>query len=287
MIAAAVQREMTHVFSAVSGKLLARLDGHTNRVTGVAWDPLGQFIASQSSDRTVRMYGRKKNGSWYAKTLLKEVDRDTPSSDQVLAKWKLFISESHYPNEPTAHFFKRPSFSPDGSMIVLPGGLSSDGSKFATHMYSRRSILTNSPPTAFFISPCSPSICVRFHPRRFLSNDPSEPPFYVYVVTTVSSFYVIRSDRPKPIAFGTDIHCTSIVDASWSSDAHLLGLSSTDGYITLIQFGDDELGGVPDWDGFVVGDPPVVEKIAAAPLQESDVIEVVAKRRITPIVVGI
>ena len=264
MIAAAVQREMTHLFSAVTGKLLARLDGHVNRVTGVCWDPLGQLVVSQSSDRTTRVYGRKKNGSWYPKALLKEVAsaNGAEMTDAAASKWKLFISESHYPTDPTAHFFRRPEFSPDGSMVVLPGGLSEPpsaegsggGVKFVTQMYSRHSLATGQAPTATLTTPCSPSIAVRFHPRRFVStaDDGSVTTlFFVYVVTTVSSFYVMRSDRMRPIAFGTDIHCTAIVDASWSSDARVLALCSTDGYITLVRFDQGELGGVPDWSEFV------------------------------------
>ena len=294
MIAAAVQREMTHIFSAVSGKLLARLDGHTNRVSGVAWDPLGQLVVSQSSDRTARVYARKKNGSWYPKALLKEVsDAKQDDNDAIKNKWKLFISESHYPNDPTAHFFRRPEFSPDGSMIVLPGGLTDTtvegNSKFSVQLFSRKSLATNQAPTAVFTTPCSPSICVRFHPRPFVCEG-SGVPFFVYVVTTVNSFYVMRSDKTSPIAFGTDIHCTSIVDASWSSDAQLLGLCSTDGYITLIRFEKGELGGIPDWTNFSIKDtvevpsiPPQAEKVIE---KQDEVLIIGNKRRITPMVIS-
>ena len=288
MIAAAVQREMTHIFSAGSGRLLARLDGHANRVTGVCWDPLGSLIVSQSSDRTCRVYGKKKNGNWYPKALLKEVDEGE-------SKWKLFISESHYPNDPTAHFFRRPEFSPDGSMVVIPGGLTEPDSdsgqaKFATHLFSRRSLSTGSGPAATLTTPCGPGMAVRFHPRPWISK--TEPtlaasPFFVYVVTTVSSFYVMRSDKSKPIAFGTDLHCTAIVDASWSYDGTLLALCSTDGYMTLIRFDKGELGGTPDWKGFVVAAPQRLAPATAPPPQES-VIAVTSgdKRRITPTIVA-
>ena len=303
MIAAALQREMTHIFSATSGKLLARLDGHTNRVTGVAWDPRGQLVVSQSTDRTSRVFARKKNGSWYPKALLKEVSETPKKCQDVLespknapqSKWKLFISESHYPTDPTAHFFRRPEFSPDGSMVVLPGGLS-DEAKFVTHLYSRKSLTTNQPPTATFTSPCAPSICARFHPRPF-RDTASESKFFVYVVTTVSSFYVMRSDKATPVAFGTDIHCTSIVDASWSSDAQILGLCSTDGYITLIRFEKGELGGTPEWEGFVVGSPLTAEpKAGAGPVPPAEQLPihtaateagpVKEKRRITPVMIA-
>ena len=285
MIAAAVQREMTHIFSASSGRLLARLDGHANRVTGVCWDPLGSLILSQSTDRTCRVYGKKKNGSWYPKALLKEVEG---------SKWKLFISESHYPNDPTAHFFRRPEFSPDGSMVVVPGGLSEpteNGSKFVTHLFARKSLVTGQPPVATLTTPCSPAMAVRFHPRPWLSKSESESSsFFVFVVTTVSSFYVMRSDRPKPVAFGTDLHCTAIVDASWSYDGTLLAVCSTDGYMTLVRFEEGELGGVPDWSGFAVAkveEPVVVSQV----IKPSTTIGTVSdpslqKRRITPVIVN-
>lgn len=333
MIVAAVQREMSHVFSVQTGRLLARLDGHTNRVTGVTWDPLNQLIVSQSSDRTCRIYAKKKNGSWYPKALLKDVDdtacealataqiatvSDDPIGDllkdpaelinttvqkkSVTNKWKLFISESHYPNDPTAHFFRRPDFSPDGSMIVVPGGLSDAGDSgvsFVTHLFARRSLSTGQAPTATFTTPCAPSMAVRFHPRPFVASEADVAPFYVFAVTTVSSFYVLRSDRGKPIAFATDLHCTAIVDASWSSDAKILALSSTDGYVTLIRFSEGELGGVPDWSGFV---PTAVASDKATPADvpqtgENENSEMTRhenlpaemgkgeKRRITPIIV--
>lgn len=37
----------------------ARLEGHRHYVQGVAWDPLGAWLVSQSADRTVRVHGLK------------------------------------------------------------------------------------------------------------------------------------------------------------------------------------------------------------------------------------
>jgi chromatin assembly factor 1 subunit B len=280
MIAAAVQREMTHIFNASTGRLLARLDGHTNRVAGVCWDPLGGLIVSQSSDRTARVYAKKKNGTWYAKALLKEVETTEEKA------WKLFMSESHYPNDPTAHFFRRPEFSPDGSMVVLSGGLSepdeNGSAKFVTHLYSRKSLCTGSSPSGIFTTPCSPGMAVRFHPRRWTNANES---FYVFVITTVNSFYVVRSDRSKPVAFGTDLHCTAIVDASWSSDGQLLALCSTDGYMTLVRFEHNELGGAPDWSEFSVVEKQHTVPENAAPVFSEEPLRDSSKRRITPVIV--
>ena len=323
MIACSAQREMSHLYNIHTGRALQRLDGHSNRVLGVAWDPRGQLIVSQSTDRTARVYARSKRGTWYVKAQLKEVPLvsgaetgTTGGSSPVNAlterKWKLFISESHYPNDPTAHFFRRGEFSPDGAMVVLPGGLSnpdeSNGAcKFVVQMFNRKQLITNNGPTAVFTTPCSPAITVRFHPRKFKNLSEGKDDFYVFVVTTATSFYVMRSDRNRPIAFGTDIHCTSIVDAAWSSDATRLILCSTDGYVTLVEFDEGELGGIPDWTETVVAEEqcPVeeVEEEKVVDPQENRNAESKGdenlpqpvsdnpaapsgKRRITPVVVG-
>ena len=44
-----------------TGKCLQRLRDHSGYVQGVAWDPLNQFIATQSSDRSCRIYTSGQN----------------------------------------------------------------------------------------------------------------------------------------------------------------------------------------------------------------------------------
>ena len=303
MIACSAQREMSHIYNIHTGRALQRLDGHNNRVLGVAWDPRGQLIVSQSTDRTARVYARSKRGTWYVKAQLKEVSQSlgegsSPTNALAEKKWKLFISESHYPNDPTAHFFRRGEFSPDGSMVILPGGLSNSDetngvSKFVLHLFNRKQLVTNNSPTAVFCTPCSPSITVRFHPRKFIGAEGNT--FFVFAVTTATSFYVLRSDRARPVAFGTDIHCTSIVDAAWSSDGTKLIVCSTDGYVTLVEFAEGELGGVPDWteqevvvEQEVDDDKIIVTEVNVVDQSVPPVSEVVLgnKRRITPVVIG-
>ena len=45
-----------------SGTVQQKLEGHLHYVQGVAWDPLGQYIASMSSDRTCKIYANKPQG---------------------------------------------------------------------------------------------------------------------------------------------------------------------------------------------------------------------------------
>ncbi|TYK00180.1 chromatin assembly factor 1 subunit FAS2 isoform X2 [Cucumis melo var. makuwa] len=45
-----------------------------------------------------------------------------------------------------------------------------------------------------------------------------------------------------PLAIMAGLHYAAIIDVAWSADAHYLALSSQDGYCTLVEFENDELG---------------------------------------------
>lgn len=47
----------------LSGTNLQTLDAHAHYVQGVAWDPLGKYVSSLSSDRTCRIYINKPHKS--------------------------------------------------------------------------------------------------------------------------------------------------------------------------------------------------------------------------------
>ena len=48
---------------------LAVLKGHTGLVKGIAWDPIGKYIASQSDDKTVRVW---KTADWKQESVVSE-----------------------------------------------------------------------------------------------------------------------------------------------------------------------------------------------------------------------
>ena len=39
--------------------IVAKLTGHTGLVKGVTWDPVGQYLASQSDDKSLRIWRTK------------------------------------------------------------------------------------------------------------------------------------------------------------------------------------------------------------------------------------
>ncbi|PNX87428.1 chromatin assembly factor 1 subunit FAS2-like protein, partial [Trifolium pratense] len=86
------------------GTNLQTLDTHAHYVQGVAWDPLGKYIASLSSDRTCRIYINGLSHTWTSGVIV--VMQST--------KYHLFHDET------LPSFFRRLAWSPDGSFLLVP-----------------------------------------------------------------------------------------------------------------------------------------------------------------------
>lgn len=141
-------------------KGVAVLTGHSNFVQGVAWDPTGKYIVTQSTDRTMRVYeaepdllphqgkagvkrGRKPAAASAPYTCVNVVkNRDIPGvadSGSGALKHHMYLDESK-----TNFFFRRPAFSPDGSLLFSPAGQVKDKaeapSKPTTWIFARDSL---------------------------------------------------------------------------------------------------------------------------------------------------
>ena len=44
------------IWDPAKGQKLTTLEGHKSYVKGIAWDPIGKYLASQSDDRTVKVW---------------------------------------------------------------------------------------------------------------------------------------------------------------------------------------------------------------------------------------
>lgn len=128
------------IFSLASRRTIQILQNHSHFVQGVAWDPRNVYIVSQSSDRyiifclnchqldrSVVTYMKSgKNHEWqYLSRSSKvisskhqDINTGNGSSDCVQSK-----SHRLYHDETLVSFFRRLSFSPDGSIMVAPAGL--------------------------------------------------------------------------------------------------------------------------------------------------------------------
>ncbi|CBZ53373.1 hypothetical protein NCLIV_031600 [Neospora caninum Liverpool] len=276
------------VVNGVLGSKSARvLEGHANMVQGVAWDPLDTYVVSQSSDQTVRLWGRRGGSApslaagsssgaaaspaagsgqgasagaaapsassasgglksqWKIEAVLRNArDRDlrerdgtnaakeeeeedpeailnslnaaadasppsslssslssplasaapssappagaSPSASSAAAALGPAASGERqrqqgrslfYPESLIRSFFRRPDWSPDGSILVTPAGLqylvdaSTDSSSSAeacstTYVFHRK-LLTHGTPFLTHRSTAGPSLAVRFNPVAF------------------------------------------------------------------------------------------------------------------------
>lgn len=141
---------------------VAVLEGHTQFVQGVAWDPTGKYIVTQSSDRTARVYkaepdvlvvphtkagskrGRRveKGKPYQCVQVIKTREIGGPASEggpsSVAASSSgggsgVGVGSAPAPPPPAKHhmfmdetsvmsFFRRPAFTPDGSLLITPAG---------------------------------------------------------------------------------------------------------------------------------------------------------------------
>lgn len=63
LIACGSVNHITYIWDVKTSRSVSQLRDHTHFVQGVCWDPHGQYLATQGSDRTVRLYGFKEDKS--------------------------------------------------------------------------------------------------------------------------------------------------------------------------------------------------------------------------------
>ncbi|KAH9894583.1 WD40-repeat-containing domain protein [Xylariomycetidae sp. FL2044] len=59
---------VARIYNAATGSLIRQIAEHSHYVQGVAWDPLNEYIATQSSDRSVHIYSLKTKDGQYSLT---------------------------------------------------------------------------------------------------------------------------------------------------------------------------------------------------------------------------
>ncbi|KAL6658742.1 hypothetical protein ACP70R_002782 [Stipagrostis hirtigluma subsp. patula] len=237
------------IWDANKGTVQQKLEGHLHYVQGVAWDPLGQYIASMSSDRTCKIYANKPQGksknsekiNFVCQHTLVKVEYQSHDESKPPVKSHLFHDET------LPSFFRRLAWSPDGSFLVLPAGLSKHSSEVINTAYimSRRDL---SRPAIQLPGASKAIVAVRFCPVLFsLRGSNSDGLFklpyrVVFAVATLNSLYVYDTESVPPILIHAGLHYAAITDIAWSSDAKYLAVSSRDGYCTVIEFENEELG---------------------------------------------
>lgn len=290
---------------------------HATLIQGVAFDPLGSMMVTQSADKSVRIYKKSKKGRrLFCAHHIRERETDFELNSKSGKTGEdggddgedgdddgpHYFHHKYFHDDGAATFFRRPCWSPEGQFLLLPCGQAIDSPTQAeaqnvTWMFTRANL---GKVAACCLPSNEISIAARFSPILYKSHYPSpqtasnttsdsissgstttepsnamvgieaaakETNFklfdidyrLVFAVATLTSIYVYDTEHIHPIAALQDAHYSTLTDLSWSSDGNILAISSADGYVSLIQFDNGELGEVLDKEHYDSIMAPVLE----------------------------
>ncbi|XP_067897249.1 chromatin assembly factor 1 subunit B [Heterodontus francisci] len=224
------------------GAKLSIFNEHKSYVQGVTWDPLGQYIATLSCDRVMRVY------STQTRRVAFNVSKMSSGCEGETKSYRMFHDDG------MKSFFRRLTFTPDGSLLLIPAGCVEAGENVTntTYVFSRKNLKR---PVAHLPCPAKATLAVRccpvfFELRQHKVEDDSPNKMntfklsYRLVFAVASEDSILLYDTQQTIPFGyiSNIHYHTLSDITWSRDGTFLTISSTDGYCSFVTFEKDELG---------------------------------------------
>lgn len=248
------------MWDVTKGQKLCIFNDHKSYVQGVTWDPLGQYVATMSCDRVMRVYSTHSRKKAYC------VSKMTSGSagEGEVKQYRMFHDDS------MRSFFRRLTFTPDGSFLLAPAGCVEAGENVTntTYVFSRKTLKR---PIAHLPCPSKATLAVRCCPVYFelrigKGEDGAEQPLpntfqlpyrMVFAVASEDSIFLYDTQQTLPFGFVSNIHYHTLSDLTWSGDGSFLAVSSTDGYCSFLSFSPGELG-TP------LKEPPVLEVITPA-----------------------
>ncbi|XP_024637866.1 protein HIRA isoform X2 [Medicago truncatula] len=210
------------------------LRGHSSLVKGVAWDPIGSFIASQSDDKTVIIW---------------------KTSDWSLAH----RTDGHWAKSLGSTFFRRLGWSPCGHFITTTHG-------FQKPRHSAPVLERGEWSATFdFLGHNAPIIVVKFNHSMFkkhlstteevksvpagwsngaskTGNKEPQPYNVIAIGSQDRTITVWTTASPRPLFVAKHFFTQSVVDLSWSPDGYSLFACSLDGSVATFHFEAKELG---------------------------------------------
>ena len=263
-----------------AGQCVRQIAEHNHYVQGVAWDPLNEFIATQSSDRAVHIYTLKNKDGQFSLTQHGKIAKmDLPSrrvssgspappdlplrttfsneTSVVMAspspsvpgtpnsfslpmnpplrttsrrssfgsarrstspspalplpavKPMEFSPKVHkatniYFNETLSSFFRRLTFTPDGSLLLTPAGQFKTSEEIINTVYIYTRAGLNKPPIAHLPGHKKPSVAVKCSPILFAPRTHSLPTKHITMDTSSMDIDSIPSLPPPVVATEMD-----------------------------------------------------------------------------------
>ncbi|CCD24857.1 Cac2p NDAI_0E00410 [Naumovozyma dairenensis CBS 421] len=258
---------------------------HNHYVQGVVWDPMNQYILSQSADRSVNIYqliwnhesqliSIKFKNKIIKGDLPQSIATTTTGTRQNTLDYNNLKTSYLFHNESLPSFFRRLTISPCGSLFCIPTGIfkqpivSKDDSTSSNnsnsdpnncvYFYTRASIISNSNRPIFTIpSLKKPALVIAFNPNFYpLSSSKDDenhhshpyiklPYKLIYAIATSNEILIYDTESIEPISIIGNLHYTALTDLSWSSDGTMLMISSTDGFCSYISIDAEKYFGNP------------------------------------------
>ncbi|XP_014391123.1 PREDICTED: chromatin assembly factor 1 subunit B [Myotis brandtii] len=252
------------IWDVSKGQKISIFNEHKSYVQGVTWDPLGQYIATLSCDRTLRVYStQKKRVAFNVSKMLAGA-----GTEGEARSYRMFHDDS------MKSFFRRLSFTPDGSLLLTPAGCVESGENVTntTYLFSRKNLKR---PVAHLPCPGKATLAVRCCPVYFElrpeaeTDGPAQGPLVrlpyrvVFAVASEDSVLFYDTQQLFPFGYVSNIHYHTLSDISWSSDGappprrvtlHTLqAWSKTPRRVTVMPLKTDAPNSAP---GGVVSAPP-------------------------------
>ncbi|KAG6829748.1 hypothetical protein H0H92_003624 [Tricholoma furcatifolium] len=199
---------------------LRKLDQHQGFVKGVCWDPVGEFLATQSDDRSVKIW---RTTDWGLEAEVTKPFEDSPGST----------------------FFRRLSWSPDGAHITASNATNNKGFVFIAAVITRNSWASE----ISLVGHENTVEVAAYNPHIFLrnANDKVSTSNICSVVALGAddrSVSVWQTKSARPLIVAKEVFDRQIMDLSWSWDGMTLYAASSDGTIAAFNFEPDELEGI-------------------------------------------
>jgi protein HIRA/HIR1 len=217
------------VWSGSTFERLKKIDVHQSHVKGLTFDPANKYFATSSDDRSVKVFRFTSPAS------------NATAHDQAGNFTIETTITDPFQESPLITYFRRCSWSPDGSHIAAPNAVNGPVSSVAIinrgNWDSEINLIGHEGPV---------EVCA-FAPRMFSKEKP-QPGVPTNPVTVIAcagqdkALSVWNTSNPRPLVITQDLATKAISDLAWSPDGMSLFISSLDGTIVCIVFEEGDLG---------------------------------------------
>lgn len=218
------------IWSGSTFERLKRLDVHQSHVKGLTFDPANKYFATASDDRSIKIF---RFTSPAANATAHDQQTNFTLETSITGPFK---------DSPLTTYFRRCSWSPDGSHIAAANAVNGPVSSVAIinrgNWDSEINLIGHEGPV---------EVCA-FAPRMFSKTpiipgtQPSAPVTVIACAGQDKALSIWNTSNPRPLIITQDLATKAISDLTWSPDGRTLFVSSLDGTITCICFEDGDLG---------------------------------------------